>query len=571
VNKDILKLYITIIIIWVYLPGYAQQSSIVINEIYFDVNPTIGLPEVEYVELFNNSTEVVNLNGWSFKDTGSPKIFSEDFLFEPQTYLLLTGSENVEELSNYGSVINIGFFRGLSNDGDDLTLCSTDGKVVHNVNYKKKWLNDSTKEEGGWALELIDPDNYCGLGLAENWAASIDPKGGTPGALNSVDGSTVDEVAPAIKTITVLNNNTIQVQFTEAVELPGITDVDNYSLSGDSGNLTITNLFVCSEENTCIEIEINENLTPNVLFNLSVSKLFDCAGNEINGIPENFVLPGSIEPFSIVINEILYDPIAGVAEYIELYNQTDKLFDLNNLNIQDLTNTDNIITSQNLLQPKSYALLTEDTLSIINTYQPPVDANLVQVESIPTLNDSGDVIRLTNENFSIIDSVQYNPDWHFRLLRETNGVALERISFDAPSQDAGNWHSASKSVNYGTPGYKNSQTMQMSNQTINKIINITNKTLSPDGDGFEDFLTINYKTKKSGETANVYIYNEIGQLIAHPVKNELLGETGTFKWDGLDETGARIPIGIYIVYAEFFDLNGNVNKQKIPVVVAGRL
>jgi len=70
---------------------------------------------------------------------------------------------------------------------------------------------------------------------------------------------------------------------------------------------------------------------------------------------------------------------------------------------------------------------------------------------------------------------------------------------------------------------------------------------------------------------NIQIFDQRGRFVAHPTKNELLAESGIVKWDGLSENGERLALGIYIVYAEFFDLNGLVEKHKLPIVVAGKL
>jgi len=560
----LIKSLTTLVLVSLNILSIAQQTTVVINEIYFDTNPTVGLPAVEYVELFNISTSEVNLNGWVFKDAGSPKIINEDFVLAPNKYVLLTKPDNAVDLNTYGDVIGVSSFPALNDPGDDLILSNPQGDVVHEVLYKKGWLNDSAKEEGGWALELIDPNNYCELGSEENWGASIDESGGTPGRLNSIAESTTGEIPLTVKMITMLSSNKIEVQFTGPIESSTIKDINNYSLSGNDIKLTISYIFTCSSDNTCVEIEIIENFDFNTIYSLTISNVANCD-------LINFIGPGLVLPFEIVINEILYDPLDDVAEYIELYNQSNKIIDLNNLNIQDSGSPINILTNKSLLKPNTYALLTEDTISIRKAYNLPDSANLVEVENLPDLNNSGDVIRLSNIDFSTIDSIQYSPDWHFRLLDNTKGVALERISFTNPSQDATNWQSASKAVNFGTPGYQNSQTNQSSQQIFNEIINIENKTVSPDNDGFEDLLIINYQTEQNGVAANLYIFNERGQLIAHPIKNELLGNSGIFKWDGLDESGARIPIGIYIAYAEFFNLDGTVNKQKIPIVVAGKL
>ncbi len=62
-----------------------------------------------------------------------------------------------------------------------------------------------------------------------------------------------------------------------------------------------------------------------------------------------------------------------------------------------------------------------------------------------------------NAQGNIIDELVYNEKWHFKLIDNDEGVALERIDYNAPTQQQDNWHSAASSVGYGTPTYKNSQ------------------------------------------------------------------------------------------------------------------
>ena len=50
----------------------------------------------------------------------------------------------------------------------------------------------------------------------------------------------------------------------------------------------------------------------------------------------------------------------------------------------------------------------------------------------------------------------------------------------------------------------------------------------------------------------------------------LIGQEGATSWDGLDDLGNRVPVGIYVVYTEVFDLDGNVKSYKNAVVVATR-
>ena len=71
-------------------------------------------------------------------------------------------------------------------------------------------------------------------------------------------------------------------------------------------------------------------------------------------------------------------------------------------------------------------------------------------------------------------------------------------------------------------------------------------------------------------SANVYIFNVAGQLIKHLVKGELVGQEGSAIWNGTDDGGNRVPIGVYVVITEVFNLDGSVRKFKNAAVVASR-
>ena len=106
---------------------------------------------------------------------------------------------------------------------------------------------------------------------------------------------------------------------------------------------------------------------------------------------------------------------------------------------------------------------------------------------------------------------------------------------------------------------------------IGDEITLSPETFSPDNDGYDDVLNISYQFAEPGNVANVIIYDAKGRLIKNLVLNEYLGTQGTFSWDGIDENNEKAAIGIYIVYAEIVNINGDVKKYKKPCVVAGRL
>jgi hypothetical protein len=157
---------------------------------------------------------------------------------------------------------------------------------------------------------------------------------------------------------------------------------------------------------------------------------------------------------------------------------------------------------------------------------------------------------------------------HFPLLSTVDGVSLERISSEKQTQDKQNWHSAAQSIGFATPTYQNSQYSNF--LYLEDPITISPDIFSPDNDGYNDNLSINYQFSTSGYVANVQIFDSKGKLMKTLVRNELLGTKGSFIWNGIDESNQKALIGIYIVYIEVFDMNGNTKSYKKTAVLGGK-
>ncbi len=158
---------------------------------------------------------------------------------------------------------------------------------------------------------------------------------------------------------------------------------------------------------------------------------------------------------------------------------------------------------------------------------------------------------------------------HNALIKDPKGVSLERSNFARPTNEPGNFRSAASAVGYATPGYKNSQLLD-ANENLNEEIGLLSKTFSPDNDGFEDALQVNYHFNEPGMIANVTIYNDKGTLIRRLAKNATLTTEGTFTWDGMTETAQPAAVGVYIIYVEVFSLNGKSKKYKKACVLAAK-
>jgi hypothetical protein len=187
---------------------------------------------------------------------------------------------------------------------------------------------------------------------------------------------------------------------------------------------------------------------------------------------------------------------------------------------------------------------------------------------MPSLPDDEGVFVLLNFQGKVIDELHYSSKWHFALINNEEGISLERIDYNKPTQNKDNWTSAASTVGFGTPSQQNSQFR--TDLSLKAEITITPKTFSPDNDGFDDFTIINIKMSDPGYVANITIFDASGRPVRYLAKNAILASTGTIRWDGLDDKFRKAPIGVYVVFTEVFNLNGKKKSFKNTVVVAAR-
>ena len=286
-----------------------------------------------------------------------------------------------------------------------------------------------------------------------------------------------------------------------------------------------------------------------------------------------FGLPDEAVRGDVVINEILFDPISPAADYVEIYNRSDKVLNISNLKLGMVrssfpnppdTTIKNICSENRLLLPGEYLLLTTTPEVIAAQYECPTE-RFMQMESFPSYPNEGATVVLFHDS-EVIDFMSYSSDSHYPLLTVTKGVSLERVSPDINSEDLANWHSAAAPL-YGTPGYKNSVFVDENSEKTDKVV-IFPSVFSPDNDGFDDVTTINLTSYSSDYTAKVTVFDSRGGFINFLVLGQNIGHQSLFVWDGTDENGNIVPVGIYIIYIELFDLQGVIERIKKTVVVA---
>lgn len=192
---------------------------------------------------------------------------------------------------------------------------------------------------------------------------------------------------------------------------------------------------------------------------------------------------------------------------------------------------------------------------------------MLQVTSMPAYNNDRGVVAIWKAD-DLIDELSYTEKMHHALLKEVKGVSLERVSFTRGADELGNLQSAASSVGFATPTYQNSQ---MEDMSAKNSVTVTSKTFSPDNDGFEDLLEINYRFKENGNLATINVYTDKGVLVRRLARNITLPTHGVINWDGLDDGGQLCKVGLYVLKVEVFNANGNTDHFKQTCVLATKL
>lgn len=554
-----------------YLP---VQFDVVINEIMADPDPVVALPNEEYIELENSTPFPIRLQDWTI--TAGTTTRALPFCVIPADSFIVLTSTTAAPLFTGINVIGVTSFPGLTNTGATITLRDEHGNLMHSVSFTDDWYQNSAKKNGGWSLEQIDPQNPC-AGSA-NWIASNSSTGGTPGARNSVDANNLDVTNPGVLRVAVYTADSIRVWFTEPMDSASMANTNRYIVDHSIGNPVA--VYPIGPDFSSCAMKLATPITSGITYELGVSSLLnDCVGNSLTQLSGYFALPEPIAAGDVVINEILFDPNDGGSDFVEIYNRSQKVIDLAKVVICTKDTIANVLQEIYVIAPEGYLLFPGEYLVVSeNIYevqtQYPASTDIrrcLQMDNIPAMNADGDVLLLTDTAFNVVDMLVYSSDWHFPLLQDTKGVTLERIDFDRATQDATNWHSAAEEAGYGTPTQQNSQ-YSPAGTADDGAVTLSDQVFSPDNDGYQDVVTINYLFSTPGLVANVTIYDSRGRLVRTLVKSELLGtEAGAFSWDGTMDDRSKARVGSYVIFFEAMGTDGTVKQYKRVCVLAGKM
>ncbi|MDX1438916.1 MAG: lamin tail domain-containing protein, partial [Rubricoccaceae bacterium] len=416
-----------------------EPGDVVINEIMYDP-PSPQPSDNEWVELYNRSDGTFDLAAFSLQDEGGTPIpiTATSMPVEPGEYVVLV-NDGAEFSAAFPGVefIEVAGFPSLNNSGDRPAILFETAEIDA-VSYTPSWGGEDA------SLERIDPAGPSNF--PSNWATTTDPLFGTPGAENSV--FKPDVTPPDIDRVLASDPDIVDVFFNEPVDPTTAGNASNYSIDNGVGTPAVASVAPEGDP-THVQLILSNPLVPNTEHTLTATGISDLVGNVSGTLQATFFFGQGETPEAndVVINEFLYDEpdVNNPAEYIELFNRSNKVFDLADFTIGDSSGETDISTESVFLQPGGYAVLVEDGAAF-ETIFPEVD--FVDVSGWRSLNNSGDAVVLRSSG-SVIDSLFYDDSWG------GENASLERKDPEGPSGFAVNWATTTDPQG-GTPGDLNS-------------------------------------------------------------------------------------------------------------------
>lgn len=521
-------------------------GPVVISEVM--VRPETGALNSEFVEIVNLADTTIDLSGWFLADLSADhpdSILGDRLLLEPGAYAVILEADYSLDTGAYSGLIpesalllfvddkRIG--NGLTDAGDTLFLISAAGDTVDVMG----WAPDIPQP--GYSLEKVILDDCT---LASNWQTSLQLLG-TPGGLNSVAGREIDLALDSVN----VQLSAPPKQFTISAH------ISNAGVVATTGSLKVGEVvmaaipLLAAGENWIITFQWEA--PPATLgfypFIVQVVAPGDYAPHNDTLQVEAYIPP---PPLALAVNEIMYTPLSGEPEWVELVNTTASVVNLKQWQIRD--QSAGVFLPATDLPASGYVVVTGDSAGVSDGSP---DLAVIVVPNFPILNNTGDQVTLLSPTAAIIDAVDYTP-----LARTSPGRSLEKVSPLLPSQAISSWvvspspqgHTAGRPNSAPVPSDQTGLTLSPNPLEINRPTSI---------------LTLRYATPFPAVNLHVTIYDLAGRKLASIFNAGPVPGTDVITWNAQSLDLVRFKTGQYLLVFQARDTGSSRQWETVERLI----
>ena len=389
--------------------------DIVFTEIMADATPSMSsIPEDEYIEIYNCSNTVIDVNGWVLIDSDTPYPITHNWdglLYPESTFIIVRTpslwanfSANKSECSSWS---------GLNDNGDHLQLVHPSGIAVDILEYEKSWWQEGTSNtQPGRSLSKIH-SRSCNI--SSSWFPTSLPNGSSPGIYTHSD--TIYQT-PQVVTPHKINDEQICLDFSPPIDPTSSLKVRT------SESLWTSATFLNDYWKVDIPVDDRRSIF------IEIDSIRSCQNSRIlNTLLEYWTVVEPVNSSNIAISEICHSPLEGGSEWIELTKTTENSIDLFDLHINGVSIYNELFESNKIFE----------SIILLQSEHPEWNS----------LNATEGEIILTH-GIDTLEQVNYNKCWHTNNDCFYSGSTLQRIDLFKDSNDPGNWGS-SRGIWGGSP------------------------------------------------------------------------------------------------------------------------
>ncbi|HOU18362.1 MAG TPA: lamin tail domain-containing protein, partial [Candidatus Marinimicrobia bacterium] len=336
----------------------------------------------------------------------------------------------------------------LNNTKDSIVIRDHSAHLIDGLEYSSAW-----GYRQGVSLERKNP--FVSSNQASNWSLSTDLDKATPGRRNSIDLRDYDLALDSVKikpgSSPPSHNSPVTAQIylhNNGKKLADAFKINIAITSSVLGTISDTTITISSplQSGEIQTVAVTFNAIPGGLHQISAEILWSADETLTNNIA-NCALSVGYPTGVLVINEIMFVPLAGQCEWFEIYNRSEIALDLNGWSFRDAMGKRLALADSGIvIKVGEYAVVA--ARSDFTLDYPEFQELLIVPTAFPTLNNTTDSLFLYDATDNIIDIICYRDSWG-----GGTGVSLERLDPAQPALNAANWGG---SLVTATPGRRNS-------------------------------------------------------------------------------------------------------------------
>lgn len=354
----------------------------------------------------------------------------------------------------------------------------------------------------------------------------------------------IDETAPTIEKYQ-FSDSTLTITFSKSLNRNKFSfQISPYlhnSTKWNSGNKLTINLLEKPQRGTIYTLELIEYA--------------DRYGNYGDDFSFPFGKTEEVSAGDLIITEIMFDPADGCEDYVEIYNNSDKLLDLSQIKVATYRGDSTIYAAKKipsyLLGHGHYVAICANDTVVRSCF--PNAGELVSIQKMPTFGAKSGSVVIVDKKSEVIDDFRYSSTMHSALLKNKKGRSLERISANATE-----WASAAEAIGGGTPGLENSCANIANSNKISLKKEVCHPSLGEEGD-----VVIEFALDKPNYIADVALYSTSGKCIRHLAESLTIPSQYQIRWDGKDDNDSLLPIAPYIIHISIYEADGFTEIKKI--------